>query len=178
MAKLYHFETINQTADNSLTLCYATFVKYIILEDIRSAYNVGAIFRTADASGVTKVFLVGYTPAPIDRFGRVQGEIEKTSLGASKIMPWEQVATTKEIIERLQADGVQVVAVELAPGSVSLKDFKEPTSVAYIVGNEVDGVSEEALQAADVIVELPMLGQKESLNVSVTAGIVLYHGIT
>lgn len=160
------------------TICYATFVKYIILEDIRSAYNVGAIFRTADAAGVAKVFLVGYTPAPTDRFGRVQAEIEKTSLGASKTVPWEQVATMREVIERLQADGVHVVAVELAEGSVSLRDFEEPENVAYIVGNEVDGVSKEALELADVIVELPMLGQKESLNVSVTAGIVLYHGIT
>lgn len=153
-------------------------MKYIILEDIRSAYNVGAIFRTADASGVAKVFLVGYTPAPTDRFGRVQAEIEKTSLGASATVLWEQVATTREIIERLQADGVTVAAVELAPGSVSLKDFEEPENVAYIVGNEVDGVSTEALELADVIVELPMLGQKESLNVSVTTGIVLYRSLT
>lgn len=153
-------------------------MKYIILEDIRSAYNVGAIFRTADASGVTKVFLVGYTPSPIDRFGRPQPEILKTSLGASATMAWEQVATTKEVIERLQASGVTVAAVELAKGSVPLKDFIEPEHVAYIVGNEVDGVAKETLALADVIVELPMLGQKESLNVSVTAGIILYHGIT
>lgn len=165
---------------NNEEVCHLNsfYMKYIILEDIRSAYNVGAIFRTADASGVAKVFLVGYTPAPIDRFGRVQGEIEKTSLGASKTVAWEQVATTREIIERLQADGVTVVAVELAPGSVPLKDFKEPENVAYIVGNEVNGVSKEAQELADVIVELPMLGQKESLNVSVTAGIILYHGLT
>jgi tRNA G18 (ribose-2'-O)-methylase SpoU len=155
-----------------------TKMKYIILEDIRSAYNVGAIFRTADGAGVAKVFLVGYTSAPIDRFGRPQPEILKTSLGASATMAWEQVATTKEIIERLQASGVTVAAVELAKGSISLKDFIEPEQVAYIVGNEVDGVSKEALELADVIVELPMFGQKESLNVSVTAGIVLYHGIT
>ena len=152
-------------------------MKYIILEDIRSAYNVGAIFRTADATGVAKVFLVGYTPAPIDRFGRVQGEIEKTSLGASATVAWEQVETTKEIIERLQADGVIVAAVEQAERSVSLKEFIEPENVAYIVGNEVGGVASETLGLVDVIVELPMLGQKESLNVSVTAGIVLYRGI-
>ncbi len=153
-------------------------MKYIILEDIRSAYNVGAIFRTADASGVSKVFLTGYTPAPIDRFGRPQPEILKTSLGASATMAWEQVATTKEIIERLQASGVTVAAVELAKGSIPLKEFIEPEHVAYIVGNEVDGVAKETLTLADVIVELPMLGQKESLNVSVTAGIILYRGIT
>ena len=153
-------------------------MKYIILEDIRSAYNVGAIFSTADASGVSKVFLTGYTPAPIDRFGRPQPEILKTSLGASATMAWEQVATTKEIIERLQASGVTVAAVELAKGSIPLKEFIEPEHVAYIVGNEVDGVAKETLTLADVIVELPMLGQKESLNVSVTAGIILYRGIT
>jgi tRNA G18 (ribose-2'-O)-methylase SpoU len=150
-------------------------MKYLILEDIRSAYNVGAMFRTADGAGVTKVFLIGYTPAPLDRFGRVQAEIEKTSLGASQVIPWEQVATTNEVIERLQSEGVIIVAVEQTPTSISLKDFVVPPHVAYIVGNEVTGVSGEALTLADAIVELPMLGQKESLNVSVTAGIVLYH---
>lgn len=153
-------------------------MKYIILEDIRSAYNVGAIFRTADASGVSKVFLTGYTPAPIDRFGRPQPEIQKTSLSASETMPWEKVESTSELIARLKNEGVTVAAVELAPGSVPLKEFTEPEHVAYIVGNEVDGVAKETLALADVIVELPMLGQKESLNVSVTAGIILYHGIT
>lgn len=153
-------------------------MKYIILEDIRSAYNVGAIFRTADASGVSKVFLTGYTPAPIDRFGRPQPEIQKTSLSASATMPWEKVESMEELIARLKSEGVIVVAVELAPGSLSLKDFTEPEHVAYIVGNEVDGVTKETLALADVIVELPMLGQKESLNVSVTTGIILYHGIT
>lgn len=153
-------------------------MKYLILEDIRSAYNVGAIFRTADATGVAKVFLVGYSPAPIDRFGRTQPEIEKTSLGASATMAWEQVASTKEIIERLQGYGVTVVAVELAAGSVSLKGWQEPEQVAYIVGNEVEGVQPSTLDLVDVIVELPMFGQKESLNVSVTAGVILYHGIT
>lgn len=153
-------------------------MKYLILEDIRSAYNVGAIFRTADATQVAKVFLVGYTPAPIDRFGRTQAEIEKTSLGASATVPWEQVATTREVIERLQADGVTVVAVEQDARAVSLKDWEEQESVAYIVGNEVEGVAKETLDIVDMIVELPMLGLKESLNVSVTAGVVLYHGLT
>ena len=153
-------------------------MKYIILEDIRSAYNVGAIFRTADASGVSKVFLTGYTPAPIDRFGRPQPEIQKTSLGASETMLWEKVESMSELITRLQKEGVTVAAVELSPTSVPLKEFIEPEKVAYIVGNEVDGVAKETLELADVVVELPMLGKKESLNVSVTAGIILYHGIT
>lgn len=153
-------------------------MKYVILEDIRSAYNVGAIFRTADGAGVAKVFLTGYTPEPIDRFGRPQPEIKKTSLGASETMPWEKVASLPELIQKLKSEGVTVAAVEQGDGSVSLGDFSEPEQVAYIMGNEVDGVSKEAQALADVMVELPMLGMKESLNVSVTAGIVMYHGIT
>ena len=153
-------------------------MKYVILEDIRSAYNVGAIFRTADGAGVAKVFLTGYTPEPIDRFGRPQPEIKKTSLGASETMPWEKVASLPEPIQKLKSEGVTVAAVEQGDGSVSLGDFSEPEQVAYIMGNEVDGVSKEAQALADVMVELPMLGMKESLNVSVTAGIVMYHGIT
>lgn len=150
-------------------------MKYIILHNIRSAYNVGAIFRTADASGVTKVFLSGYTPTPLDRFGRTQAEISKTSLGASESLTWEQVTDLPTLITTLQKDGVTVVAVEQSPNSVSLPDFTVPEKVAYIMGNEVTGIEEEILQLSDVVVELPMLGQKESLNVSVAAGIVLYH---
>ena len=135
-------------------------MKYIILEDIRSAYNVGAIFRTADAAGVAKVFLVGYTPAPVDRFGRPQAEIKKTSLSASETMLWEKVESMSELIARLKSESVTVVAVELADGSVPLKEFIEPENVAYIVGNEVDGVTKETLAQADVILELPMLGKK------------------
>lgn len=152
-------------------------MKYLILPDIRSAYNVGAMFRTADAAGVAKVFLTGYTPTPIDRFGRVQGEIEKTSLGASVTMDWEQVPDLPAVIKSLQKEGVTVVAVEQSEKSVSLTDFQVPENVAYIMGNEVTGVDEEILQIVDVILELPMLGKKESLNVATTAGVVLYHQI-
>lgn len=150
-------------------------MKYLILENIRSAYNVGAIFRTADGAGVSKIFLIGYTPAPIDRFGRVQPEIQKTSLGASEEVEWEHADTATEIIKSLQANGVTVVAVEQTGNSVSLQDSQVPAKVAYILGNEVDGVSEAALQIADKVVEIPMYGTKESLNVSVAAGIILYH---
>jgi 23S rRNA (guanosine2251-2'-O)-methyltransferase len=152
-------------------------MKYLILENIRSAYNVGAIFRTADAVGVSKIFLIGYTPTPIDRFGRDQPEIKKTSLGASQEIPWEHTSDGAAIIQTLQSDGVSVVAVEQGANSVSLSDFKVPNKVAYVVGNEVNGVSKEVLTLADIIIEIPMLGTKESLNVSVAAGIVLYHGL-
>lgn len=151
--------------------------KYLILENIRSAYNVGAIFRTADGAGVSKIFLIGYTPAPIDRFGRVQPEIKKTSLGASEVILWEHHPTVEPVIERLQAEGLKVAAVEQGKESISLGDFEVPEKVVYVLGNEVDGVSDTVLQKADTIVEIPMLGTKESLNVSVAAGIVLYHGL-
>lgn len=152
-------------------------MKYLILEDIRSAYNVGAIFRTADGAGVSKIFLVGYTPAPVDRFGRPQPEIKKTSLGASEEIAWEQRADVVELIAELQREGFQIVAVEQTAKSIPLQKLMVPEKVAYIVGNEVDGVSEAALSLADTIVEIPMLGTKESLNVSVATGIVLYHGL-
>lgn len=152
-------------------------VKYLILENIRSAYNVGAIFRTADGAGVSKIFLIGYTPTPIDRFGRVQPEIKKTSLGASEEIFWEYTNNAETVVKKLQSEGVYVAAVEQGEMSVSLSDFSVPKNVAYVMGNEVEGVSNEVLALADTIVEIPMLGTKESLNVSVAAGIILYHGM-
>lgn len=150
-------------------------MKVIILENIRSAYNVGAIFRTADASGVDKIYLTGYTPAPIDRFGRPQPEIKKTSLGASEYIAWESAEDIIALITSLKESGVETVAVEISEKSESLIDYKPPHQVAYILGNEIDGVSDEVLSRVDTVRHLPMLGRKESLNVSVTAGIVMYH---
>lgn len=149
----------------------------ILLDNIRSAHNVGSIFRTADGAGVKKIYLGGYTPTPIDRFGREVGEIKKTSLGASETISWEQVKEDDipDLLDKLKADGFEIVALEQAPDSISLHDFKLPEKVCYIFGNEVDGIRPELLAIADRVVEIPMLGQKESLNVSVTAGIVLFH---
>jgi len=152
-------------------------MKYLIIENVRSAYNVGAMFRTADGAGFDKIFLIGYTPTPIDRFGRVQAEISKTSLGASAIIPWAKAESSVEVIAKLQADGCTVVAIEQSARSVSLAEFVVPDTVAYVMGNEVGGVTDETLALADVVVDIPMLGQKESLNVSVAAGIVMYHGL-
>lgn len=148
-----------------------------MLENIRSAYNVGAIFRTADGAGVSKLLLVGYTPTPIDRFGRTQPEIAKTSLGASTEIPWEHHQSSQAALAALQADGFQVVVIEQAATSQTLPRFVVPAKVVYVFGNEVEGVQEETQAQADAIVDIPMLGTKESLNVSVAAGIVLYHGM-
>ena len=152
-------------------------MKQVILVDIRSNYNVGAIFRTADGSGVAKLYLAGVTPTPIDRFGRQVTEIHKTALGAEEFIAWEKVSDVLGLIKELQAEGVFVVAVEQANDSIKLPDYKEPKSVAYIFGSETDGLTNKVIEAVDQVLELPMLGQKESLNVSVTAGIVLYHGL-
>ena len=151
--------------------------KYLIIENIRSAYNVGAMFRTADGAGVSKIFLCGYTPTPTDRFGRTQEEIKKTSLGASKSVEWEKVEDVVELIYKLQEEGVEVVAVEQGSDAQSITSFEVPEKVAYVMGNEVEGVSSEVLMEADMMVDIPMLGEKESLNVSVAAGVILYHGL-
>ncbi len=156
--------------------------KRIILDNIRSAHNVGSIFRSADGAGVEKIYLVGPTPTPIDRFGRLQPEIAKTSLGASQSVGWkhignagsESVKESLELIKTLKDEGFIVVAVEQAPHSVSLYDFEVPQKVVYIMGAEVEGVHQELIDVADIVLEIPMLGMKESLNVSVTAGLVMF----
>jgi tRNA G18 (ribose-2'-O)-methylase SpoU len=150
--------------------------KIIILDNIRSAHNVGSIFRTSDGAGVTHIYVCGYTPAPIDRFGRTVAEIKKTSLGASETMPWTAVADADVVAlaATLKQGGYAVVAVEQTPSSVSLSDFVVSEKVAYVLGNEIDGVSPTWLSVADVVLEIPMQGMKESLNVSVCAGIVLF----
>lgn len=151
--------------------------KIVILDNIRSAHNVGSIFRTADGAGVEKIYLVGYTPTPIDRFGRIQPEITKTSLGASEVVPWEHIndEDVESLSTKLKAENFKLVAVEQAPNSTNLADFLVPDKVVYVLGNEIDGVGEKLLSLADQVVEIPMLGHKESLNVAVSAGIALFH---
>lgn len=150
--------------------------KRLFLNNIRSAHNVGAMFRTADGAGVERVYLGGYTPAPVDRFARTQPEIAKTSLGASETVAWESVTHGGEaaVLTQLQEQGYTVVAVEQTNDSRSIYDFSVPENVVYVFGNEVDGVDPALLAVADTIIEIPMCGSKESLNVATTAGIVLF----
>ena len=149
-------------------------MKYVILSDVRSRHNVGAIFRTCEGAGVAMLYLAGYTPLPIDRFGREVGEIKKTSLGASVMVPWAAADDIELLILKLKSHGVTVVAVEQTPQSVSLYEFTEPNEVAYVFGNEITGVVPEVVALCDCAIEIPMYGRKESLNVSVTTGIVLF----
>lgn len=151
--------------------------KSILLYNIRSEHNVGSIFRTADAAGVEKIYLAGITPAPVDRFGRASQKIAKVALGAEQTVPWEQKQTlevTLELIQEQRKRGVQVVSVEQAENSVDYREFKQEQEVLFILGDEVRGVPQEIIDISDAIVEIPMKGEKESLNVSVTAGIILY----
>lgn len=150
-------------------------MKQVILHNVRSHYNVGAILRTSDGAGVSKVYCVGWTPTPIDRFGRLVPEIGKTALGAEQVIPWEKKEDILSLIKSLQAEGVKVVAVEQEENSTMLDDFTVPESVAYIFGSETEGLPKEVITSVDEVLELPMHGSKESLNVSVTVGIVLYH---
>ncbi len=148
--------------------------KILILENIRSVHNVGAIFRTADAAGIDEIVLVGITPAPIDRFGRARADLAKAALGAEKTMAWKSVATVAEIVSELRAGGFQIISLEQAAGSSDYKKVKVGEKCAVIVGNEVDGVSREALAMSDVVAEISMAGDKESLNVSVATGVALF----
>ncbi len=146
----------------------------LILENIRSAQNVGAIFRTADAIGVSKIYLAGYTPAPLDKFNRPRKEIAKTALGAEKTIAWESVTETVSIVDRLKKEGFSIIAVEQTPKSIDYKKLETTSQTAFIFGNEVDGVLPETLSVADAVIEIPMRGEKESLNVATSAGIILF----
>ncbi len=151
----------------------------LILHNIRSVHNVGSIFRTADAAGVSKIILSGYSPTPIDRFGRARSDFTKVSLGAEKSVPWVYVKALGPTLKKLRAAGCFVAAVEQDPRSQNLFDFSFPPhlsseKIALVLGNEVRGISTSVLEKCDAILEIPMHGTKESLNVSVTAGIALF----
>ena len=146
----------------------------LILEDIRSVENTASIFRTADGFKVSKIILIGTTPTPIDRFKRKRQDFAKVSLGAEDMVSWKYEKEIGAVISKLKAGGFQIIALEQTPNSKDLKSLPKPDKFAVIVGNEVAGVSKEALDASDVVAEIPMLGEKESLNVSVAAGVALF----
>ena len=146
----------------------------LILPDIRSAINVGAIFRTADAIGISQIFLVGCTPRPTDTFGRVQKDIAKSALGAETWISWKYNKTLLPLINKLKKDGYIIVAIEQDERAIDYSKFKAPEKIAFILGPEVDGLSKKVLDNCNVIVEIPMHGKKESLNISVACGVALF----
>lgn len=140
----------------------------IVLDNIRSLSNVGAFFRTADAFRIEALYLCGITACPPHR------EIHKTALGADETVSWRYFKTTEAACQALKDEGYRIFAVEQIEGSILLQDFKFEPRTAYILGNEVEGVGEEALPYCDGAIELPQEGTKHSLNVSICAGIVFW----
>ena len=155
----------------------------VVLHNIRSVYNVGSIFRTADAAGVKKISLCGITPEPIDRFGKIRPQFSKVSLGAEKTVTWDgsmrSPRAIAKLLERLRAEGYKIFAVEQSPRSTpyyKYYHYERPfIKIVLVMGNEIKGLPPGILKKADKILEIPMAGKKESLNVAVAFGIVVFH---
>lgn len=165
----------------------------VILNNIRSNENVGSIFRTCDAVGVKKIILCGYTPAPIDRFGRENKGLIKASLGAEKFVEWEKAENLFQAIQNLKNHFVRsqllrksryqnnfsdfkIIGIEQDKKAINYKKLRniKTKNTALVFGNEVDGLSKQDLKLCDLIAEVPMRGKKESLNVAVCVGVVLF----
>jgi len=163
----------------------------VILYNIRSLHNVGSIFRTADAAGVEKIYLCGITPAPIDEFGKPRSQLTKVSLGAEKYVKWEKIGSTNSpqaaqatlrLLKSLKKQGYKIFAIEQNKKSIpyykvkiSGNRLRSRPRAALVLGNEIKGLPSSILKRADKILEIPMYGKKESLNVAVAFGIVVFH---
>jgi len=168
----------------------------VVLDNIRSAHNVGSIFRTADAAGVSKLYLAGITPGPLDRFGRTNQKLTKVALGAEKNVPWEHAARTTALLDRLKKQGHVILALEQHGKAIPLFSRRSKTILqilsrktgsthkrrhagsaekfVLVVGPEVTGLSPAVLRRAKAVIEIPLHGKKESLNVSVAFGIAIF----
>lgn len=142
----------------------------VILDDIRSLHNIGSVFRTSDAFLLEKIYLCGITATPPNK------EIHKTALGATDTVAWEYAKDVLEVIQKLKDEDVKIFSVEQTENSIMLNDFQVETNERYalIFGNEVKGVSQEAINLSNGVIEIPQLGSKHSLNISVSAGIVIW----
>jgi tRNA G18 (ribose-2'-O)-methylase SpoU len=129
----------------------------LILNDIRSTHNVGSIFRTADACGISKIFLIGESATPVDRFDRDRKDIAKTALGAEKTIPWEYFKTITPLITKLKKAKFSIIAIEQAENSIDYKKVQLKNNSAIIIGNEVFGVPKKVLEKCDIIAEIPMV---------------------
>lgn len=147
----------------------------VLLHNVRSAHNVGSIFRTADGAGVSHLYLTGYTPAPLDRFKRVQKDIAKTALGAERVIPWTYAKSPARLVKQLKRAGWRIVGVEQDVRSRDYRTCKVSQQTVFVFGNEVLGLSSALRRGCDELIEIPMRGTKESLNVSTTAGIILFN---
>lgn len=141
---------------------------YLILDNVRSMYNVGAIFRTADAAGIKKLYLCGITATPPRK------EIEKTALKTVDFVDWEYFSSTKELVLKLKEKDVKIIALEQTEQSIDYHTFSYNRPLAIIIGHETEGIDQEILDLCDYSIEIPMHGIANSLNVATAAGIILY----
>ena len=142
----------------------------IVLDNIRSLNNIRSVFRTSDAFLIEKIYLCGITATPPHK------DIHKTALGSTETVAWEYVENTLDLVEKLQTQNVKVCAIEQAENAIMLNNFKPETNTTYalVFGNEVKGVSQNVVSASDVVLEIPQFGTKHSLNISVSAGVVIW----
>ena len=142
----------------------------VVLDNVRSLNNIGSVFRTSDAFLIEKVYLCGITATPPHK------DIQKTALGATETVAWEYAESTEEVVKKLQSNGVQVLAIEQAEDAVFLNDFTPKTNTTYavVLGNEVKGVQQSVVSLSDQVIEIPQIGTKHSLNISVTTGVVVW----
>ncbi len=142
----------------------------VILDNVRSLNNIGSVFRTSDAFLIERIYLCGITATPPHK------DIQKTALGSTASVDWEYAKNTVELVRRLKSEGIEVLAIEQAEGAVHLRDFQPDRQKKYAVifGHEVNGVSQDVVDACDGVIEIPQFGTKHSLNISVSAGIVLW----
>lgn len=148
----------------------------VVLQNIRSLHNVGSIFRTADGAGVSKLYLCGITPAPTNKLGALEPKLTKASLGAEKYVAWEKCRSTVTAIKKLKKEDYKIYALEQHPKSIPYNKVKltKNDKIAIVLGTEVKGLPKNILNLADKIIEIPMYGEKESLNVSVAFGIMVF----
>lgn len=142
----------------------------VVLDDIRSLHNIGSVFRTGDAFLIEKIYLCGITATPPNK------EIHKTALGATETVTWEYIKEVEEVVGKLRKENVNIFAVEQTEKAIMLDQFEPDVNEKYalIFGNEVKGVSQNAIDKSDGVIEIPQLGSKHSLNISVSAGIVIW----
>lgn len=171
MKKISDDELKQKRPSQDALLIMARHPVTVIAENVRSLYNVGSIFRTSDGALIEKLFLCGYTGFPPRK------EITKTALGSEESVPWERREDTISVIKNLKSLGYTIIALEHAEPGMDFFEAEYKFPLCLIVGNEVEGISEEVLSLCDSAVEIPMYGKKQSLNVSVAYGIVIYHVI-
>lgn len=145
-----------------------------ILHNIRSIHNVASMFRTADGAGITMLYLTGFTPGPLDAFDRPVQQFTKVSLGAEQSVSWIKKRLIGPVVARLKNDGYTIIALELHPKALQYTTAVKAKKIAFIVGSEPKGLPTSVIKQCDAILEIPMRGKKESLNVSVAFGVAAY----